>query len=208
MMRAGALVAIAIVAAAGCGPRRVSTSAPVPPTLVVLLTEEGASAPGRAVVSSSAGMVELSAHRASTTVLAGRVPSPSTLVPEATIARAFGPVLDTLPRPPQSFTLYFRVESNELTEESRQLLPGVLGAITSHPAPEVAVVGHTDTTGDARSNYTLALERANTVRTLLTGVGVDAALIEVTSHGESDPVVPTRDDTAEPRNRRVEISVR
>ena len=134
MMRAGTLIAafaLVAVAVAGCGPRRVSTAAPVPPTQVVLLTEPGASAPGRAVVSSSGGMVELGANRASTTVLAGRVPSPSTVLPEATVAQAFGPVLDTLPRAPQSFTLYFRLESNELTEESRQLLPGVLGAITS-----------------------------------------------------------------------------
>jgi outer membrane protein OmpA-like peptidoglycan-associated protein len=32
--------------------------------------------------------------------------------------------------------------------------------------------------------------------------------VEVTSHGEADLLVPTADETFEPRNRRVEISVR
>ena len=69
-------------------------------------------------------------------------------------------------------------------------------------------MGHTDTTGDQRSNYALGLERANTVRGLLTSVGVDASLIDVSSHGESELRIRTADDVLEPRNRRVEISVR
>ena len=35
-----------------------------------------------------------------------------------------------------------------------------------------------------------------------------AALITAASHGESDPAVPTADDVDEPRNRRVEVTVR
>jgi outer membrane protein OmpA-like peptidoglycan-associated protein len=46
------------------------------------------------------------------------------------------------------------------------------------------------------------------VRTLLAGAGVDSSLIDVSSHGESDLRVSTADDVLEPRNRRVEISVR
>ena len=38
--------------------------------------------------------------------------------------------------------------------------------------------------------------------------GLDASLIDVQSHGESDPVVRTADNTYEPRNRRVEVAVR
>jgi len=46
------------------------------------------------------------------------------------------------------------------------------------------------------------------VRALLVAAGLDAALIDVTSHGESELQVQTADGTLEPRNRRVEISVR
>jgi outer membrane protein OmpA-like peptidoglycan-associated protein len=38
--------------------------------------------------------------------------------------------------------------------------------------------------------------------------GLDASTVEVTSHGETDLLVKTPDETPEPRNRRVEIAVR
>ena len=46
------------------------------------------------------------------------------------------------------------------------------------------------------------------MRDLLVAAGLDAALVEVASHGESNPLVPTPDNTAEARNRRVEVTVR
>jgi outer membrane protein OmpA-like peptidoglycan-associated protein len=159
-------------------------------------------------VSNASGVVALTSDRDATTARAGRAPTPVSPLAPDTLARVFGDALSSLPMAPLSFTLYFRLESNELTDESRALLPGVLQAVATHPAPDVAVVGHTDTSGEAAANYALGLERAATVRTLLTGVGVQASLIEVSSHGESDPVVQTPDNTYEARNRRVEISVR
>ena len=39
-------------------------------------------------------------------------------------------------------------------------------------------------------------------------VGLDAKLIEIESHGERDLLRKTPDNTAEPRNRRVEITIR
>ena len=45
-------------------------------------------------------------------------------------------------------------------------------------------------------------------RDLLIEAGLDASAIEVYSHGETDLLVQTPDETPEPRNRRVEIAVR
>ena len=104
--------------------------------------------------------------------------------------------------------LFFRFESDELTDESRALIPRVLQAVKGRPFPDVAVVGHTDTTGTAASNIELGLRRANAIRSLLVAAGVDAAVIEVTSHGEADLLVKTADEVLEPRNRRVDIAVR
>lgn len=75
-------------------------------------------------------------------------------------------------------------------------------------APEVSVIGHTDTTGPAALNAALGLQRAMAIRDLLVEAGLAADLIDVVSHGEADLLVPTPDDTAEPRNRRVEVTVR
>jgi len=46
------------------------------------------------------------------------------------------------------------------------------------------------------------------VRRLLLTAGLDGSIVDATSHGEADLLVATPDETFEPRNRRVEISVR
>jgi outer membrane protein OmpA-like peptidoglycan-associated protein len=62
--------------------------------------------------------------------------------------------------------------------------------------------------GDLRANVALGLKRANSVRDILVQAGLAPSTIEVTSHGEADLLVKTPDNTPEPRNRRVEITVR
>ena len=62
--------------------------------------------------------------------------------------------------------------------------------------------------GEAKANLALGLKRAMTVRNILVQAGLAASTIDVSSHGEADLLVKTRDKTPEPRNRRVEISVR
>jgi outer membrane protein OmpA-like peptidoglycan-associated protein len=62
--------------------------------------------------------------------------------------------------------------------------------------------------GTQQANFDLGLKRAMMVRTLLVEAGLSAASIDVTSHGELDLLVKTPDETAEPRNRRVDIAVR
>ena len=116
--------------------------------------------------------------------------------------------LEALPPPPEHFTLHFRFESDELTEESRVVLGRILDAIRKRPASEVAVIGHTDTAGTPSGNFELGLKRAQMIYKLLVGEGLATSLIEVTSHGEGDPLVRTADEVLEPRNRRVEISIR
>jgi outer membrane protein OmpA-like peptidoglycan-associated protein len=54
----------------------------------------------------------------------------------------------------------------------------------------------------------LGLERVESVKALLVSKGVDPSGIEVASHGEDNPLVETEDEVAEPRNRRIEITVR
>ena len=84
----------------------------------------------------------------------------------------------------------------------------MLSTVAGRKVPEVTVIGHTDTTGRTASNYRLGLDRAQTVKNLLLRAGLDASLIEVESHGEADPAAQTPDNTDEPRNRRVEITIR
>jgi len=200
------IAALAAAVISGCSKK---PQAPGPgPDVVVLLADPGDGAVGRAEVSNAAGTVELKAERESTSISPHQAPAPVTVMSEAAVTRVFGAALSSLPPAPRHFTLYFRFESDELTDESRALVPQILEAVKTYPVPEVAVVGHTDTTGSAAGNIQLGLKRATAIRALLVSAGLDASLIETTSHGEADPLVKTADDVAEPRNRRVEITIR
>jgi outer membrane protein OmpA-like peptidoglycan-associated protein len=177
-------------------------------TLVVLLPDPDDGIVGRATVSNASGTAELEGARASTGIVGSGAPSAVKPIDESRVQMVFGSALSSLPARAHQFTLYFAFESDQLTAESRALLPQVLQAVKDVPFPDVAVIGHTDTTGSPASNVELGLRRANMVRQILLGTGLEGSIIEVTSHGEADPLVPTPDETAEPRNRRVEISVR
>jgi outer membrane protein OmpA-like peptidoglycan-associated protein len=191
-----------------CGPQRVRRPERSGPDLVVLLPDPETDATGKATVSNPSGQVHLMAARDMTLVTANGRPANVTVMSESEITRLFGDVLATLPPAPQHFTLNFRFESDELTEESRALVPEILDAVKKRPIPEVAVVGHTDTTGTPATNFELGLKRANMVRALLIQAGLEQSFIEVTSHGEAELLVHTKDDVLEPRNRRVEITIR
>ena len=176
-------------------------------SVVVLLPDPEDGHVGRIVVSNPKGSSELTTARASARVTLTRAPRIRTLN-ESDVNRQFGEILGTLPPPPRHFILPFRFDSEELTEDGKQLLPDVLQAVKSYPVPEVVVIGHTDTTGTPQSNVELGLRRANAVRVLLVQAGLNPAAIDVRSHGEAELLVPTADGVFEPRNRRVEVTVR
>jgi OmpA-OmpF porin, OOP family len=203
-------VLILVVIAAGlqlaCGLRS-RTQPRKGETTVVLLAEPDGTV-GRATVSNSSGSVELGTARAMTRVPMDDAPAPVTEMSEADIKRIFGEALAAQPPVPAHFTLYFEFDSDELTDESRQLVTQVQAAVKTYPAPQVTVVGHTDTAGSATANIALGLRRANVARTRLIEAGLDGSAIAVTSHGEATPLIPTADEVSEPRNRRVEITVR
>jgi outer membrane protein OmpA-like peptidoglycan-associated protein len=203
---AAVLVAALEVACAG------KPHLPAPPetarTLVVLLPDPDTGVTGRAFLSNRSGSADLNAARESSTATPSSTPTAVRTMSEEEVQQVFGDALSALPPAPVHFTLYFKFESDELTDESRALLPQILTTVKDRAFPEVLVVGHTDTMGTPRANIDLGLIRANSVRTMLVQVGLDPATVEARSHGESDLLVKTPDETPEPRNRRVEISVR
>ena len=130
------------------------------------------------------------------------------VVTEQEARQVFGAALAAQPGRPTSFILYFLEARDELTPDSRQLLRQVVDEIGRRPAPEIVVIGHTDRVGPVPYNDTLSLRRAERVRDELVKVGIPADRIRVEGRGEREPLVPTPDEVPEPRNRRVEISVR
>jgi outer membrane protein OmpA-like peptidoglycan-associated protein len=80
--------------------------------------------------------------------------------------------------------------------------------VASWAGAEIVVIGHTDRAGHQDLNDALARKRAELVAYRLMAAGVPSDRIEVVARGEREPLIPTADGVAEPRNRRVEIKVR
>lgn len=206
-----AAVHLAPLAAAltmACGPKRIAEPTRPGQTLIVLMPDSDTGATGAARVTTPKGSVDLAAERDATLATPNRRPTPVATLSEADVKRLFGDVSFSQPPAPRHFTLYFLFESDVLTDESRALVPDVLNTVKAFAAPDVVVVGHTDTMGKPSANIELGYARATTVLNLLVEAGLDASNIAVASYGEADLLVRTPDQTPEPRNRRVEITVR
>ena len=187
-MRAPRSAAVALAAAVVCAPACAAKSVPTPAVLpvrslppedlIALLPDEDGSV-GRAIVSNGFGSTDLAAAGSLTKVTAERAPSEVTTIADGDVNTMFGDALSALPPASRRVTLLFRFESDELTADSAARVADVVSWVKAYPAPEVAVVGHTDAAGSARSNFELALRRAERVRDILVAAGVEASTIEV-----------------------------
>lgn len=120
----------------------------------------------------------------------------------------YGVTLASLPPPAASFTLYFQTGTEVLVPESVPLLARIKDELARRPAPEIIVVGHTDRIASLEFNDALSIKRAEAMRQVLVDTGIPSESIITAGRGEREPLVPTADEVAEPKNRRVEIRVR
>ena len=72
-----------------------------------------------------------------TRVTSTAAPTSPAILSEDEVEELFGFVLEGLPPPPVHFTLYFKFESEELTDESRRMLTDVLQEVKGRPVPDV-----------------------------------------------------------------------
>jgi outer membrane protein OmpA-like peptidoglycan-associated protein len=200
-----AVLAAMLGATGACRPK----VAPGPADLIVLMPDpDDGGHVGSATVTGKTGSVELTEPQTATRVVGDAAPTAPAPIAAEEIQRLFGEVLAARPLPPRQFLLYFQTGTEQLTVDSLALVPDVVKVVRDRPAADVTVIGHTDTTGDAASNFDLGMRRAVLIRDLLVKSGLDPAKVSVASHGEADLLVKTPDDTAEPKNRCVEVTVR
>jgi len=198
-----------LTACAAPRPLAVAPPPPAEPRNTVVLLADADGKVGRVVVSNQAGSRTLERAGDATCILdAGTMPTEPAAMTAAQIEAAFGAALSAQPTPPRHFILYFEQGSAELTPASRDEFSAIVAVVHDYATVDTSVVGHTDTAGDARTNLELSLRRALAVGALLAAGGVEPGALEITSHGEANPLVPTGDNVSEPRNRRVEVTVR
>ena len=192
---------LVLLLASGC-----ATPPPSPPKAqsYVVLLENPDGTVGRLTVGGAKGVVILDKQRQGAR-FDGSAPYD---VDDASIQKDFAAAFAARPVLPVTFLLYYEAGGTRLTAESQALIPMVVDSVRRRPVPDVSVIGHTDTSGPAEANEKLGLERAQSIAKLIEEAGVKAHALTVTSHGERNLLISTPDNTAEPRNRRVEVTVR
>lgn len=192
------IVSLVAVTAAGCGG---GTS--------VVLTPESDGHVGKVVVENKAGsqVLDEAYQRTSASKPTSAPKKPVKADPDK-IKKEFKDALAAQPSPPEVFKFYFKSESSELQPQYFPLLTKVAETVKKRNSVDTDVAGHTDTSGDKKYNFVLAERRARIIEKLLVERGVDPLVITVYSFGEDDPLIKTGDNVFEPRNRRVEVTVR
>ncbi|ELY3622117.1 OmpA family protein [Cronobacter malonaticus] len=123
----------------------------------------------------------------------------------------------TSPPPPQAIKpkiirldimSLFDVGKWALKPGSTKVLVNALVGIKARPGWLIVVAGHTDNTGDARSNQIFSLKRAEAVRDWMRDTGdVPESCFAVQGFGESKPLKTNDTEAGRAANRRVEISL-
>ena len=188
------------VLASGC-----STPPPPPPRSYVALLPDASGSVGQVSVLGQRGEQRLT-QASQGTLLDGS--GASFAVSPEQLQKDFGAALAASPVLPEQFLLYFESGGSALTVDSEKLLLDVVARARSRQSVDLSVIGHSDTQGKADANEALALQRAQSIASRLSGLGIASTAITIESHGERNLLVPTPDETVEPRNRRVEVTLR
>jgi outer membrane protein OmpA-like peptidoglycan-associated protein len=132
----------------------------------------------------------------------------SAKVEQDEVTDLFAAAFAARPMLPRHFRFFYELGSNRLTAESAARYCTLSDDLKRRPVYEVEIVGHADTLGADSYDQNLSLRRAETIRDALVNDGFNARAISIVGQGYHVPLVPTPPHTAEPRNRRVEITTR
>jgi outer membrane protein OmpA-like peptidoglycan-associated protein len=101
----------------------------------------------------------------------------------------------------------FAFGAAKVPPKAKPTIDQLASTLKSNPDAKVVIEGHTDNVGSPAYNQTLALSRAQAVRSALVREGVEVGRIEVRGLGETNPVASN--DTKEGRreNRRAQVII-
>ncbi|KAF1022030.1 MAG: putative lipoprotein YiaD [Paracidovorax wautersii] len=104
-------------------------------------------------------------------------------------------------------TIEFETGSAMLTPRGRQVLDEVVPVLNKLEGRQVALVGHTDNSGDRQLNLTLSQARADAVKGYLVDKGIDPARLTTSGVGPDQPVAANDSAEGRAKNRRIEFRV-
>ncbi len=103
--------------------------------------------------------------------------------------------------------ILFESGSSALTETSIQNVEKIGKILAKYSDDRIRVVGHTDSVGGKAYNEELSLRRADAVKRVLVGCGVQDKQITALGMGEAQPVATNDSAAGRKKNRRVELHI-
>jgi outer membrane protein OmpA-like peptidoglycan-associated protein len=103
--------------------------------------------------------------------------------------------------------ILFDVGEAKLKNDAEKRIKELSMILKKYPENRIAVVGHTDNTGDASYNQTLSEQRANAVRIEMLENGVPGDAVRTAGLGEAQPVSSNNSGDGRAKNRRVELKI-
>lgn len=104
-----------------------------------------------------------------------------------------------------SQNLLFKSGSKYINSEGKDAIRKLGTVLSSNPDIAIMVEGHTDTDGDAKSNWELSTGRANSVVQILVDSGIQPQRVTAAGRGEHFPIATNDTSEGKAQNRRTEI---
>jgi outer membrane protein OmpA-like peptidoglycan-associated protein len=121
---------------------------------------------------------------------------------------SIGPLMDSLPLPPASFTITFPKAGASIPGDQRQVLEKIRMELARRPGAQIEVAGFTDSTGSEESNNELSRQRALAITQELRDSGFEIADEDAVGRGEYEARAALGDNVADESYRRVDVIVR
>lgn len=102
-------------------------------------------------------------------------------------------------------SVYFDYDSNAVKDEFRGVVQAHSKYLVEHNERRIALEGNTDERGSREYNLALGQRRAESVKKIMTVLGVPESRIETVSFGEEKPKSQGHDESAWAQNRRADI---
>jgi peptidoglycan-associated lipoprotein len=101
----------------------------------------------------------------------------------------------------------FEFDSAALTADAQRILNEKAAYLRANPNLKATIEGHCDERGTAAYNLALGERRADSARTFLVNLGIEAGRLQIISYGEERPLDTGRNEEAWAKNRRAQFVV-
>ena len=105
------------------------------------------------------------------------------------------------------FMIFFKQNSNELSEKAVEKLDRIYEILSKNPNTEIILNGYSDSIGPASYNEMISEIRANAVKSYLIGKGIAPFRMTAFGHGSQKFIASNKSAEGRQLNRRVEIEI-